>query len=153
MADDVDAVELFSNLNESRKLDQPVSYFDQATQQSRLGWFEDQQLELAVYLSNGPVVLSREWLVSQLSTPQADFQSRLNVLAGKPGGDQADKGAIICACMNVGSHEINEAIGSGIMEVSEIGRATQAGTNCGSCRSEISGMINAFKKQIAIAAE
>ena len=48
-----------------------------------------------------------------------------------------DPGPTVCACFSVGLNAVKEAIAAGAGDVDAVGRATRAGTNCGSCRSEI----------------
>ncbi len=130
-----------------------VGYHDRKTGQTRLGLFDRDALKWAVYLSGRPVMLAREWLCEQLTVSHDGFAARLKVLAGKPDLNMPDKGALVCACMNVGIHDISRALHGGHLTVSAIGEITAAGTNCGSCRAEINKMIDAFKQQTAIAAE
>jgi assimilatory nitrate reductase catalytic subunit len=55
-----------------------------------------------------------------------------------------DPGAIVCACFSVGINAIAEAVTKGgCHTVEEVGAALRAGTNCGSCRAEIRGIIEA----------
>ncbi|WP_419738752.1 (2Fe-2S)-binding protein [Ruegeria sp.] len=57
-------------------------------------------------------------------------------------GSQEDGGPIVCSCFGVGLNTIVRAIGTqNIGDVDEIGRLLQAGTNCGSCRPELSGLL------------
>ena len=56
-----------------------------------------------------------------------------------------DKGAIVCACFSVGKNEIAAAARGGCHTVEAIGQTLKAGTNCGSCRAEIRGVIDACK--------
>ncbi|MEM1300602.1 MAG: (2Fe-2S)-binding protein, partial [Pseudomonadota bacterium] len=64
------------------------------------------------------------------------------LLAGRPGADQPDPGAIVCACFNVGANTIGQAVAErGLMTVEAIGEATGAGTNCGSCRPELAAFL------------
>jgi assimilatory nitrate reductase catalytic subunit len=102
--------------------------------------FDDGALKFALYLSPEPVLVSRQWAVSLLATPP---ERRAEVLAGRPGLDRPDGGAIICACFQVGINSIGEAIDKGCHSVDAVGAALKAGTNCGSCRSEIRSIITA----------
>jgi assimilatory nitrate reductase catalytic subunit len=61
----------------------------------------------------------------------------------------ASVGRIICSCFNVGLNQIVEAASAGCASVDEIGRAVKAGTNCGSCRAEIRGILDAGHLQAA----
>lgn len=66
----------------------------------------------------------------------------LEVLAGRPGADMPDPGAIVCACFAVGVNTIAEAVMRGSCRtVEEVGAVLKAGTNCGSCRAEIGAII------------
>ncbi len=95
------------------------------------------------YLARSLVTVSRSWAVAQLAENFADSRPRWRILAGQPASDMPDKGAIVCACMNVGANEIATAARSGCATVAAIGGATRAGTNCGSCTAEIAEIIHA----------
>ncbi|MEM0900003.1 MAG: nitrate reductase [Pseudomonadota bacterium] len=109
----------------------------------RAASFDGENLEAAAYLSRGPVEVSRSWAAEQLVTPFSSPKSRWRVLAGRPAADMPDKGAIVCSCMSVGVNEIANAVRGGCHSVDAIGKATKAGTNCGSCKSEITEIIDA----------
>ncbi len=68
---------------------------------------------------------------------------------GAPGRGAVDKGATVCSCFGVGARQIAAAVAGGCVTVDSIGRALQAGTNCGSCRSEIREIIDAHRLQAA----
>jgi assimilatory nitrate reductase catalytic subunit len=53
------------------------------------------------------------------------------------------RGKVICSCFNVHEKTINEAIASGAQSVGELGKQLKCGTNCGSCKSELSQMLKA----------
>ncbi|MFK8033687.1 MAG: molybdopterin-dependent oxidoreductase [Hyphomicrobiales bacterium] len=104
--------------------------------------FDGPNLIGAVYLADKPVHVSRGWIADQLGNSFKDLNSRWRVAAGRPANDVPDKGAIICSCMGIGKNEISAAARGGCFSVSAIGSATGAGTNCGSCKSEIKVIIN-----------
>lgn len=83
-----------------------------------------------------PVAVSRDWICDQLGQG-VEGPARARLLAGRPGADMPDRGAIICACEGIGANEIRTAIASGCDTVAAIGACTRAGTNCGSCRAEL----------------
>ena len=64
------------------------------------------------------------------------------MLAGRPGAGGVDRGPIVCACFGVGANEITCAVARGCTSIAAIGAATQAGTNCGSCRAEIRNILD-----------
>ena len=53
-----------------------------------------------------------------------------------------DPGAIVCSCFQIGVNQITEAAQAGAASVDAIGNMLKAGTNCGSCRSEIASLLN-----------
>ncbi len=110
---------------------------------SALAVFEETRLQAAVFVSTTPVSASRQWLCEQLAVSDEAGAGRLAILAGRPPASVQNKGPLVCACNAVGANQINELIGEGMSDVDAIGKACLAGTTCGSCRSEIEGMINA----------
>jgi assimilatory nitrate reductase catalytic subunit len=109
----------------------------------RAAQFDGEQLVSAVFLGHSPVEVSRSFAIEQLATPFPTPARRWQALAGRPAADRPDKGAIICACMSVGVNEIAASVHAGCRTVDAVGHATAAGTNCGSCRAEITEIINA----------
>lgn len=95
----------------------------------------------ALFFARGPVEVSRAWVIQCLSGHMADGVDRLALLAGRPPADQPDNGPTVCACFSVGRNTIADAIATGANTLDAVGEACQAGTNCGSCRSEISAMF------------
>ncbi|MEI5680194.1 molybdopterin-dependent oxidoreductase [Mesorhizobium sp. CCNWLW179] len=126
-----------------------LAYHDTANGQHRFARFFGERLIGALYLAREPVAVSRGWAVEQLSATHADRRMRLAVVAGRPGGNQADRGATVCSCFGVGANQIAQAVQGGCASVEAIGAALQAGTNCGSCRAEIKGIIDARRLQAA----
>jgi assimilatory nitrate reductase catalytic subunit len=108
---------------------------------------ENGRLQMALYLAPDPVLVSRQWAVDQLA---ADTAIASAVLAGRPGADMPDGGAIVCSCLSVGSNTIALAVTDlGCATVEAVGVTTRAGTNCGSCRAEIRGIIEAHRLRAA----
>lgn len=127
-------------LDESAQL---LSVLDKKSGKYNFALFKDGKVVFALFISKEPTALSRQWAVSQLKENYADRQ-KTTLLAGRPGADQPDTGAIICACYAVGINTIVDAVTKdGLHTVEQIGSALKAGTNCGSCRSEIRGIIDA----------
>ncbi|UJW85468.1 molybdopterin-dependent oxidoreductase [Devosia sp. SL43] len=101
----------------------------------------DGRLVAALYTSPDPVLVSRQWAVGLLTS---DNLTASTVLAGRPGADMPDSGAIVCSCFSVGINTITSAVtDQGCTTVEAVGACTKAGTNCGSCRAEIRGIIDA----------
>ena len=89
----------------------------------------------ALFAAPTPVEVSRRFVSGAIG-------SDVPILAGRPGADQPDPGPTLCACFNVGANTILRAIETqNLATVEEIGAALEAGTNCGSCRPEISAIL------------
>ncbi len=130
-----------------------LNYEDARTGSIRMAGFEKNRLAFALYLSDEPVLLSREWLISQFGLTFGSRVEKNSVLAGRGFAGTPDKGAIVCSCMSVGVNQISQAIQLGHTTLTQIGETTTAGTNCGSCRAEIQGIIDGFVHETKIAAE
>jgi assimilatory nitrate reductase catalytic subunit len=70
-------------------------------------------------------------------------------MAARPGQGVADRGATVCSCFGIGANQIAAAAANGCATVEAIGKVLQAGTNCGSCRAEIRGIVDAHRLQAA----
>jgi assimilatory nitrate reductase catalytic subunit len=128
-----------------------LSYLDETAGLRRFACFNDTRLLGALFLGPMPVAASRNWAVEQLSTEHDSRRARLAVIVGRPGRDRVDPGATVCSCFGVGANQIAAAVRQGCATVAAIGVAIQAGTNCGSCRAEIRGIIEAHRHQGASA--
>ncbi len=119
-----------------------LAYSDRDKSDDRRAAFKDGHLLYAVYLASEPVAVSRLWAVGQLAVDHGRSPSRYRVIAGRPGEEGHDPGATVCACFGVGVKDIETAVRAGCGSVEAVGRSLEAGTNCGSCRSEIQEIVN-----------
>ncbi|CAH2398379.1 nitrate reductase [Mesorhizobium escarrei] len=126
-----------------------LAYHDAAGGHYRFARFTGSRLTGALYLAPKPVAVSRSWAVEQLSADHADRRGRLAIVAGRPGGNSVDRGAVVCSCFGVGANQIAEAVRGGCVSVEAIGATLHAGTNCGSCRAEIRTIIEARRLHAA----
>jgi assimilatory nitrate reductase catalytic subunit len=126
-----------------------LAYRDARAGRQRYACFDGDRLTGALFLAPEPVVVSRNWAVDQLNTEFAQHAARFAVLAGRAGRGTVDRGATVCSCFGVGANQIAGAVAAGCITVERIGQALQAGTNCGSCRAEIKGIIDARLLQAA----
>ncbi|WP_433762982.1 nitrate reductase [Brucella anthropi] len=120
----------------------PIGYTDNATGETRLAFFDGSRLLAALFIAPQPVSVARNWAVQQLTVAHDNLHKRFTIVAGRPGIDTPDPGATVCSCFGVGINQIVAAIHSGCQSVEAIGKKLNAGTNCGSCRAEIRGIIN-----------
>jgi assimilatory nitrate reductase catalytic subunit len=93
---------------------------------------------------------ARDWLISLLASRQPlSMADRKALLSGRSPMPLPSPGRIVCACLNVGVNQLAAAIAAGCSTVELIGNRLGAGTNCGSCRSEIRTIIDAARIQTA----
>jgi assimilatory nitrate reductase catalytic subunit len=121
---------------------EPLGYADRQSGDLRLAFFDGERLWAALFLAKQPVGVARNWAVAQLATSHQDRRQRLALVAGRPGADRVDPGATVCSCNSIGVNQIVTAIRGGCHDVESVGHQTSAGTNCGSCRAEIRGIID-----------
>jgi assimilatory nitrate reductase catalytic subunit len=85
---------------------------------------------------------ARDWLLSLLASRQTLSKAdRMALLSGRSPVSMPAVGRIVCACFNIGVNQLAAAVAAGCASVEEIGATLRAGTNCGSCRSEIRTII------------
>jgi len=54
---------------------------------------------------------------------------------------------VVCQCMNVTDHEIEDAVLEGARTFYEVQERTKAGTGCGQCEEEITQLIDVYKQK------
>jgi len=114
---------------------------------TRLAQWQQDRLQAAFFFSGSPVEVSRQWACGLLEAAPVPKALRAMVLAGRVPADRPDTGAIVCSCFQVGCNQIAEAARCGADSVQAIGASLKAGTNCGSCRSEIQTLIDEIAKE------
>ncbi|MFY0616556.1 molybdopterin-dependent oxidoreductase [Shimia sp.] len=120
------------------------SVLDAANNHARVALHTGGQLIGALYTSDRPVSVSREFTTSLIGT------NRPGALQGRPSVDQPDPGPTVCACFNIGANTILDAIRTqDLLSVQAIGKALSAGTNCGSCKPELAALLNGARGRAA----
>jgi assimilatory nitrate reductase catalytic subunit len=114
-----------------------LTYEDPASCQFRIAVLREKRLEAVLYAASRPELPSIEWLKSQFELPAIAPSERRALIAGRPVVGPIDEGPVVCACFQVGRERILAAVAAGAASPSEIGAATRAGTNCGSCLPEL----------------
>jgi assimilatory nitrate reductase catalytic subunit len=96
-------------------------------------------LDAALFVSRDGGLPSRDWLAAQLGA----VDSRVSeILAGRAATTAPDRGPIVCVCFDVGLTTIIDAIAAQTLtSVEAVGKALDAGTNCGSCRPAIARLF------------
>ncbi len=111
---------------------------DPARGTRRIAVLSGGRLAAALFVTTSGELPTRDWLIGQLSETMA----APTLLAGRAPGMQTDRGAIVCACLDVGMKTIVVAIrDQGLVDVAAIGAAIGAGTNCGSCRPALARIL------------
>ncbi len=119
-----------------------LAYHDAGGGQYRFAAFEDDRLIGSLFIARDPLSVSRSWACEQLGKTVSAPGDRLRLLAGRAAAAGEDKGAIVCSCFEVGGKQIADAVLTGrCCTVDQIGKELRAGTNCGSCRTEIHKII------------
>ncbi|MCO5066470.1 MAG: molybdopterin-dependent oxidoreductase [Rhizobiaceae bacterium] len=91
-----------------------------------------------------------DWLVLLLGAGQPlTREDRLALLSGRSPVALPSVGRTVCSCFNIGVNQIVAAVAEGCATVQDVGVRLGAGTNCGSCRSEIRTIIDAGRIQAA----
>ena len=96
------------------------------------------RLGAVLFVTESGELPPRDWLIAQLSAPEI----APTLLAGRAPGAQVDRGTIICVCFDIGLKTIAAAIREqALADVTAIGAAIGAGTNCGSCRPALARIL------------
>ena len=85
---------------------------------------------------------ARGWIADRFLDDALTLADRAVLLAGRA-VETVDAGALVCACYRVGAKTIAAAIAGGAATLEDVGKVTAAGTNCGSCRPEITALLQA----------
>jgi assimilatory nitrate reductase catalytic subunit len=115
---------------------------------ARFAFVREGRLSGAFFMSREPVSVARNWLSGQLGMEVEPLQ----LLRGRPSSASEDKGAIVCACMNVGRNDIwTHAARHPSLSLNAICEGTGAGTGCGSCRPEVARIIGEAAQRLQAA--
>lgn len=98
-------------------------------------------LKAALFLTRSGTLPPREWILAQLGPDERAQGSEL--LAGRAATPAPDAGPVVCVCFDIGALTITRAIREqALTNVEAIGKALNAGTNCGSCRPAIAKLLS-----------
>ncbi|MEO7168799.1 MAG: molybdopterin-dependent oxidoreductase [Sphingomonas sp.] len=115
-----------------------VEASDPARGTRRIAILQQGKLVAALFTTREGELPPRDWLIAQLSQPQA----APTLLAGRAPGAQPDRGPVVCVCFDVGLNTILATVREQrLTDVAAVGAALQAGTNCGSCRPALARIL------------
>ena len=101
------------------------------------------RLVFVAMVSNVQPSTSIEWINHLFCQPALSFVELQSLLTATP-DEEFSQGRQICSCFKVREKPIIDAIKSGIHRVDELGQQLKCGTNCGSCKTELSQLIKHY---------
>lgn len=106
--------------------------------------FVANKLTLVLFMERAFNLKEPAWISHLMAQKRLNAEQVNSVLSGKP--DQSfNAGPLVCSCFKVGENTINQAIVAGCRTIDELGVQLKCGTNCGSCKSELSQMIKVIE--------
>ncbi len=115
-----------------------VSFADSRAGAARIALTRNGRPVAVLFASREPVAVARRHALAALASGEVGAQ----LLAGRPGADRPDPGAIICSCYDVGVNTIRAAIADGgVTDLESLQSELRAGTGCGSCRPELRTLL------------
>ncbi|UCI27772.1 nitrate reductase [Mesorhizobium sp. B2-8-5] len=134
-----------------QRRDQLLEYTDRRGLAYRAAAIDDGGAMAEALLVAAPDQLpARDWLVSLLAARQPlSATDRHALLSGRSPVPMPAIGRVVCACFHIGANQLASAVAAGCDSLEAIGSTLRAGTNCGSCRSEIRAIIDARHVQAA----
>ncbi|MGJ8679283.1 nitrate reductase [Paraglaciecola sp.] len=105
-------------------------------------------LSLSLFMSKEYLDVDTSWINSLFAGGLVDAEQMNGLLNNQP-DEQFKQGKLICSCFKVGENTIIDAIQKGCDSVDKLGGALKCGTNCGSCKSELSQLVNQHKGLLA----
>lgn len=67
--------------------------------------------------------------------------------SGQPERVVREKAVIVCHCLHVTDHEIEEAVLEGKHDFEAVQKVTKVGTGCGTCRDKVEQLIEVYKQK------
>ena len=117
-----------------------ITFEDGEMDLHRAALIQDGRLHAVLFIGPDQRLPQRDWLASLFGADAITLSDRRALLAGAPaegGGPEKP----VCVCFGIGEGRIRDAIAAGCHSVEQIGAATTAGTNCGSCRPELRALL------------
>jgi len=112
-----------------------------ADAQTSIVCLKDGELQFAAFLQPDKQLVNGEWIDALFNSGSLSA-GEVGQLLSREAAEQFRNGKIICSCFKIGERQIQHAIESGIDSVEGLGDALKCGTNCGSCKGELQGLLN-----------
>jgi assimilatory nitrate reductase catalytic subunit len=118
-----------------------IEFSDVADGRYRGANVEGNALQSCLFVAAAKSLPSRNWLATLFNSPALGDAERMAILAGRAPKGTLESGPVVCSCFAVGRSTLLRAIRGGLVSVEQIGKALNAGTNCGSCIPELKGLL------------
>jgi assimilatory nitrate reductase catalytic subunit len=120
-----------------------LEFQDKATGRYRCASIEQGRLSCCLFVgSDSESLPAREGLTGLFAKETLEMAERLSLLTGKAQQGKVERGAVVCACFNVGKNTIVQAIREqGLNTTFQITQQLKAGGNCGSCVPELKALL------------
>lgn len=120
-----------------------LEFEDPSAGHYRAALLEDDRLIGCIFISPTNSLPARNWLARLFDKPAIEDADRMRLLTGQPPKGEVDTGAVVCSCYGVSETAVRRAIREdGADSVEALGALLGAGTNCGSCLSELKEMLS-----------
>ncbi|MBH0055707.1 nitrate reductase [Pseudoalteromonas sp. SWXJZ94C] len=106
---------------------------------------QNDQLAFVGIISNEQKEISLEWINHLFAEPLLTFTQLQSLLYATP-DEEFTQGAQVCSCFKVREQPIINAIKNGANTVEQLGSELKCGTNCGSCKTQLSQLIKQHYK-------
>lgn len=113
-------------------------FYDGDTQ--RIQCIENGRLVFVAMISVAQPTTPIEWVNHLFKQSAVSFLHLQSLLSGTP-DEEFSQGLQICSCFKVREKPIVDAIKAGAHRVDELGQQLKCGTNCGSCKTQLSQLI------------
>lgn len=84
--------------------------------------------------------INHGWLSKLFGQEVLQNQDKVQLLTGTV-SDEYAKGELVCSCFSVHQKDIEDAIDQGCRSVEQLGKQLKCGTGCGSCKPELSHLL------------
>ncbi|MEM5511950.1 nitrate reductase [Pseudoalteromonas sp. AS84] len=106
---------------------------------------QNDQLAFVGVISNEQKEISLEWINHLFAEPLLTFTQLQSLLYATP-DEEFTQGMQVCSCFKVREQPIINAIKNGANTVEQLGSELKCGTNCGSCKTQLSQLIKQHYK-------
>lgn len=114
-------------------------YFD--GEATHIQCMQKDSLVFVAVFSHQQQSVSLEWIDHLFNTQILSFEQLQALFNAQPDAEFT-QGKQVCSCFKVREKPIIEAIKAGSNSVDKLGKKLQCGTNCGSCKTQLSQLIN-----------